>query len=338
MNTAAEHAGDRRLVILIPVFNDWLALELLLRDIDSHLAGSPWQVAVLLVDDGSTEVLPVASLSQHRAKLERVEVLSLRRNLGHQRAIAVGLAYLEQNVQFDALVVMDGDGEDSPRDIPRLLARFDELGGTRIVFAARTRRSESFTFRFFYRLYRVVHRALTGVAVRVGSFCVLPAEAVRRLVVVSDLWNHFAASVFKAQLPLDMLATSRGVRLAGNSTMHFTSLVIHGLSAISVFGDRVGVRGMLFAGAFFVLAAFGLLGVVSLRLFTNLAVPGWASLTSGLLVLLALQMLIGIAVFAFIVLASRDSAGFLPSRDHVYFVRALTPLWPVSDSKAASES
>lgn len=336
MGPTAETATDRRLVIMIPVFNDWPAVELLLRDIDLRLAGSPWRVSVLLVDDGSTEPLPLEQLSEHRATFERIDVLGLRRNLGEQRAIAIGLAYLEQNVQFDALVVMDGDGEDSPEDIPRLLARFDELGGRRVVFAARDRRSEGPTFQFFYHLYRFAHRALTGVAVRVGSFCVLPTEAVHRLVVVSDLWNHFAASIFKAGLPFDMLPTSRGTRLRGQSKMNFTSLVIHGLSAISVFGERVGVRGMLFAGVFFLLAALGLLGVVSLRLFTNWTIPGWASLTSGLLVLLALQLLIGIAVFAFMVLASRDSASFLPNRDHVYFLRGVTPLWPVRHTKTDS--
>lgn len=328
MDTAAQYATDRRLVILIPVFDEWRALQLLLREIDLRVAGVGWRVSVLLVDDGSTEELPVESFCGSGSGFERIDVLGLRKNIGQQRAIAVGLAYLEKNIPCDAVVVMDGDGEDSPADIPRLLARFDALGGTRVVFAARARRSEGLVFKFFYRLYRLAHRALTGISVRVGSFCVLPISAVGKLVVSSDLWNHFAASVFKARLPLDMVATNRGVRLAGQSKMNFTALVIHGLSAISVFGERVGVRGMLFAGIFFVFAAFGLFGVVLSRLFTDWAIPGWASLTSGLLVVLALQLLIGIAVFAFIILASRDSASFLPNRDHIYFIREVIRLWP----------
>ena len=62
--------------------------------------------------------------------------------------------------------------------------------------------------------------------------------------------------------------------------MSFTSLAVHGLSAISVFGDRVGVRGILLSALFFLFTIFSLLGVVSLRLFTDLAIPGWASYTA----------------------------------------------------------
>ena len=217
-----------------------------------------------------------------------------------------------------------------------MLARFDELSGTAVVFAARKRRSEGLVFRSFYQLYRLIHLTLTGIPVRVGNFCILPANALHRLVVVSDLWNHFAASVFKAQLPLDMVPTARAQRLAGRPAMSFTSLAVHGLSAISVFGDRVGVRGILLSALFFLFTIFSLLGVVSLRLFTDLAIPGWASYTAGVLVLLALQLLMLVTVFAFIVLGSRDTASFLPNRDHVYFVSGLQRLWPLSDVKATA--
>ena len=72
-------------------------------------------------------------------------MLRLRRNLGHQRAIAIGLTYIQAQMTtaYEAVVVMDGDGEDAPEDVPRLLARLEAEGGRSIVFAERTRRSES---------------------------------------------------------------------------------------------------------------------------------------------------------------------------------------------------
>ena len=64
-------------------------------------------------------------------------MLQLRRNLGHQRAIAVGLAYAEEHDPCDVVVIMDGDGEDDPKDVPRLLACCRQAGGREIVFAER---------------------------------------------------------------------------------------------------------------------------------------------------------------------------------------------------------
>ena len=90
--------------------------------------------------------------------------------------------------------------------------------------------------------YRFVHLLLTGERVRVGNFSVIPRDLLRRLVAVSDLWNHYAAAVFHARIPYTTIPTTRGTRYAGASQMNFVALVTHGLSAMSVFGDRIGVR------------------------------------------------------------------------------------------------
>ena len=129
------------LLILIPIYNDWEAVGLLLPSLDRVLAGAGLIADVLLVDDGST-VRPPAHWHAHAWRgLGRIEVLTLRRNVGHQRAIAIALAFVEQHLSPDVLVVMDGDGEDAPEDIPRLLACLDNHHKNTVVFAERTRRS-----------------------------------------------------------------------------------------------------------------------------------------------------------------------------------------------------
>ena len=96
---------------------------------------------------------------------------------------------------------MDSDGEDSPQDVPRLLERFEAEACGKVIFAERTKRSESMTFMFFYSVYRWVHLMLTGVPVRVGNFSVIPRSRLESLVTVSELWNHYAAAVFKSRQP-----------------------------------------------------------------------------------------------------------------------------------------
>ncbi len=306
-------------VVLIPVFNDWEAAGLLIDALAIELAGRPESVRVLLLDDGSTEPPPAERARPAWARFRRVDALALRRNLGHQRAIAVGLCHVEANVPCGAVVVMDGDGEDAPADVPRLLARLAAEDGRAVVFAERTKRSESLVFRVFYRLYRSLHWALTGIAVRVGNFSAIPFPQLRRLVAVSELWNHYAAAVFKARLPFVMLPTQRAERLAGKSRMNFVSLVMHGLSAISVFSDRVGVRLLIAAGGFFAGAA-GLLAALLAFVVAGHSAPAWLAPTALGLLGLATALILPIGVFVFVVLGGREGSSFLPLRDYVYFV------------------
>ena len=312
ISTAANH-----LVILMPVYNDWHALSLLLPRLDRELAAARINARVFLVDDGSSVVPAANFFSFEYAALESIDILSLRRNLGHQRAIATGLSYIEANVNCQYLIIMDGDGEDEPSDIPLLLQKCI-TSGNKIVFAARTRRSESWLFKFLYQLYRLVHFLLTGVRVRVGNFSVVPANALKRLVAVSELWNHYAAAVHKAKLPVDFVPTARGCRLAGTSQMNIVGLVGHGLSAMAVFGDRIGVRLLLLAFLGIMLDLGTLLTVIVVRLFTTWAIPGWATYATGILLIVLVQMSVVVLVFVFVILASRDRVNFIPARDYVH--------------------
>jgi glycosyltransferase involved in cell wall biosynthesis len=313
-------------VILIPLFNDWASLAQLLPKLDSVLAAHFLTVDVLIVDDGSTIEPEIHREMATFAALRRVDVLRLRRNLGHQRAIAIGLAYVEDCLPAGTVVVMDGDGEDDPADVPRLLERIEEEGNSLIVFAERARRSESLTFRIFYALFKLLHLLLTGKGVRVGNFSAIPRRRLSSLVVVAETWNHYAAAVFRSRQPHCMIPTYRSSRLRGSSSMNFVSLVTHGLSAISVYSDVVGVRLLVISIFLAVLTLAGLLGAVIVRLATNLAVPGWASYVVGILLILFVQAIMAAFVFSFVILGSRNGTTFLPRRDYSFFIGSIWTL------------
>jgi hypothetical protein len=257
------------------------------------------------------------------AAIRQIRVLRLRRNLGHQRAIAVGLAYAEANLPCRAVVVMDSDGEDDPRDVPRLLQQCQAGQYQKIVFAERSKRSENWVFRVFYAVYQLLHRLLTGQRVRVGNFSVVPRPRLASLVAVAEIWNHYAAAVFKSRQPCCGIAARRATRLAGRSRMNFVSLVIHGLSAISVHADVVGVRLLIASLAGIVLAAAGLAAIVAIRLLTTLAIPGWATSAAGILAVVLLQLMLFSIVFCFMTLSNRQGTTVLPLRDYPYFVASV---------------
>src|SRR5262249_16250403 len=109
--------------IVTPVLDDWVPFTVLVEEISSLFSG--WQFAfhICAVDDGSSIPFDadVVSLPEGSCILS-IEVIRLAANLGHQRAIAVGLCAIAESSEIDAVLVMDSDGQDRPIDIALLLA------------------------------------------------------------------------------------------------------------------------------------------------------------------------------------------------------------------------
>jgi hypothetical protein len=314
------------LTILIPAFNDWEALSLLLPQIDRSLTGADRRASILIVDDAATDPMPRDFPGCNFTALDSLDILHLRCNLGHQRAIALGLYHVHEFTSAEVVLVMDGDGEDRPQDIPALLDEYEHHGGREVIFAARTRRMESLAFQSFYRAYQVVHRALTGVEVRVGNFSVMGRGTLARLMASPDLWNHYSASVYRARLPKTLLPLARGPRLCGHSKMNFVSLLMHGLSAICVHSEQVSAR-LVTAAAFFSVIALcsPLLGKV---------IPGWNGYLTGWIIGLALQLLAFAMLFAFLIAGRRSSPGFIAQRDAPYYILGKTRLEALAQRQA----
>lgn len=316
---AEKQVGDSRVVVCIPVFNDWKSALLVVERLDLAAPTYGGPVSIVLVDDGSTEPPPDA-VSRDLKSIEGVTVLRLRRNVGHQRAIAIGLSFIHSQCPCRMVVVMDGDGEDAPEHVGAMIDRCARNDYGTIVFAQRGRRSEGPVFRTGYWAFKTIHRMLTGFTYDVGNFSVVPFPLLKRLVVVSELWNHYAAGVIHARLPIDKVPLPRSHRLAGRSKMNFTGLVTHGLSAIAVYGDTVGVRVLCLLSALSVLALSGIFAVMGIRFFTDVSIPGWATNAVGMLLIFSTNLGIVAMAFVLLILQARDQSSFLPIRDWEYYV------------------
>jgi polyisoprenyl-phosphate glycosyltransferase len=319
-------ASGLKLVIVIPVYNDWDVANLLLQQIDLVCVKGGLNPTVLLVNDGSTLAIPDNFLDWRPKSLVRVDVLDLYKNLGHQRAICIAMVHLCQDSPDATVLVMDADGEDPPEQIPCLIKTYLDRDQKEVVFAARRRRMEGFAFRVFYQLYRLVHLLLVGSDIRIGNFSILPPTLVARLTRSSDLWNHYAASVVKSKLPMTTIPIDRAKRLKGRSKMGYVGLVSHGLSAMSVYSDIIGVRIMMWSGVLLSLGLAALIAVVVLRFSTNWAIPGWATNLFSFTLVLMFQVVIICLLFTFAVLASRGGQAFIPIRDCPHFVMSVRGL------------
>lgn len=273
---------EGRFLVVIPVYEDVEAAGLLLKDI-AQIYGNRAQV--IAVDDGS-----VRHPTHHRIFDEAVisgEIVYLKRNVGHQRALSIGLAHAVTLAKdTDRIVLMDSDGEDRPASIEELLKKLDSTCD--VVVATRKSRIESLKFKVFYRIYKSVFRLLAGRKISFGNFMAMTKDAALRLVAMQETSIHVAASVLASRLRLTLLPIDRGARYAGRSKMNFVGLVLHGFKGLMIFAEDVLVRVGIASAFIAVLSIVGCLIAVGLK-FAGFSTPGWFSIALGILVLMLLQ-------------------------------------------------
>jgi glycosyltransferase involved in cell wall biosynthesis len=311
----------KRLRFVVPVFNDWASFNILLRDLNQVAATLPFRVAVSSINDGSTDV-PENSLADLSglSNLESVEIIHLSVNVGHQRAIAVGLCVAVEDDNCDAVLIMDADGEDSPYMIEKLLRAAGDKDDFCVV-AKRRKRSETLTFKLSYVVYKFIFKVLTGKEISFGNFSLLSKSYMRRLVRVADLWNNLPAAILRSRLPIEAVPVDRARRYAGKSNMNFTSLVVHGLSGISVYAETIFTRLLLLTVALVCLSGLAITTVLSLRFFFPIhATPGWATTVSFGMVIILVQVLSVALSSILMLLNSRVQRLIIPIVDYKVYV------------------
>lgn len=327
-SSAVDSAPAARYAILIPVYNDWGPLRTVMRELDAVLADKGLEADLLIVNDCSSDVREDQHFAADWKALRTIRVLELRRNISNQRAVAVGLTYLYEEARYRGVLLMDGDGQDNPADVPRLIEAFEKHDAQRCIFAERTKRKEGMFFRVAYRAFTALHQLLVGPRLRIGNFGIVPFELLKRVVVSPELWSHYAATVIHSRIPLETISTTRAQRVAGESKMRFTDLFLHGLRAIAVHTDYVSVRLLLMIGAVSALLVGALIATVAIRMWTDLAIPGWATNAGGLsLIALAQSFIIGL-LLVFGTVNARQLSSFLPIRDCPYFIDSVDQVFP----------
>ena len=303
-----------RLWVLSPVYLDVPSYRILrerLREVLAEPSRDRFEVRFAVVDDSGGVDREVRALAG-----ESIEVLTPPFNLGHQRALVFGLRSLKDAIADDDLVVtLDADGEDRPDDVPRLLAPLLATPGELhlVVLALRTRRRESPSFKVLYALFKALFLVLTGTVVRTGNFAAYRGWIARRLLFHPHFDLCYSSSFLGLGRGLLFVPCERGVRYAGESRMSSVKLMMHGMRMLMPFLDRIAMRALI---VFTVTLCFGgcfAIWVVGVKLFTNLAIPGWATYTL-LLVLILCFVAIGSFVILF-VLFSQSQGVSLSSLD-----------------------
>ena len=232
----------KKIIILIPVYNDWESLNKLLIKINENIKFfNDINFECLIVNDASTIQPPELNKPSN---FESVELLNMRENRGHARCNAFGIRYIFQNKKFDYLILMDGDGEDRPEEIKSLVQKIQENPNLSAV-AKRIKRSEGPFFQSLYQLHKLITFIFTGQNINFGNYSILTRKDVDKLHSKASLWSSFSGSVKKNIKSLQEINSTRGLRYFGPSQMSLFKLIIHSFSIIAVFKYNVFFRSTL---------------------------------------------------------------------------------------------
>ena len=232
----------KKIIILIPVYNDWESLNKLLIKINENIKFfNDINFECLIVNDASTIQPPELNKPSN---FESVELLNMRENRGHARCNAFGIRYIFQNKKFDYLILMDGDGEDRPEEIKSLVQKIQENPNLSAV-AKRIKRSEGPFFQSLYQLHKLITFIFAGQNINFGNYSILTRNDVDKLHSKASLWSSFSGSVKKNIKSLQEINSTRGLRYFGPSQMSLFRLIIHSFSIIAVFKYNVFFRSTL---------------------------------------------------------------------------------------------
>lgn len=233
----------KRIIILISIYNDWKSIFKLLENIDLQIANWDAEVQVLMINDASTQVMPKIELSFKNIKT--VRVMNMKKNRGHARCNATGLKFLTEKENFDYVILMDGDGEDRPKELTLLFKKSQE-NPLKTVTANRIDRSEGLFFKFLYKCHKILTYVFTGKLIKFGNYSCLPKTDAAKLVKQACIWSSFTGSVTKIISDRISIPSIRGTRYFGPSKMNFFNLLLHSFSIIAVFKGVVIIRSVLF--------------------------------------------------------------------------------------------
>ena len=184
--------------VVIPVHDEERSVGPLLDELAATLdhLGEEWEV--LFVDDGSTDGT-FAALGRLHDERTNVRIVRLRRNFGKAAALQAGF----REAAGDVIVTIDGDGQDDPAEIPRLLAKLDE--GFDLVSGWKAKRRDPLSRRLPSKLFNAVTSRMSGLRLHDMNcgFKAYRAEVVRGLRIYGELHRY-----------IPVLAHYRGFRVA----------------------------------------------------------------------------------------------------------------------------
>ncbi|MBW3536038.1 MAG: glycosyltransferase family 2 protein [Gemmatimonadetes bacterium] len=279
--------GERPLALLsvvVPMYDEEASARAFYDRLVAALDGLSWEL--IAVDDGSRDATP-ALLDELARDDDRVRVVHLSRNFGHQTAVSAGL----DHAAGAAVVMLDADLQDPPELIPTMVARWRE--GSDVVYAARTQRDGETPFklstaRVFYRLLGKL--ADLPMQADAGDFRLLDRRALDALLGMRERNRYLRGMTVWVGFTQTAVPYRREARTAGATKFPLRHMARFALDAIASF-SHVPLQLATLTGFLFAALAFLAIPVALVLKATGAFVPGATTIIIAVLLLGGIQLM-----------------------------------------------
>jgi polyisoprenyl-phosphate glycosyltransferase len=280
-------AGERVLGLLsvcAPVFNEEELVVAFYEHATAALAQFNYEL--IIVNDGSRDRTPEL-LDQLAARDERLRVVHLSRNFGHQAALTAGL----EAARGDAVAMLDADLQDPPEEIPKMVNAWQN--GADVVYMVRQEREGETAFklataRWFYQLFRKLSQV--DLEPNSGDFRLLDRRALNALLSLGERNRFLRGMTVWVGFNQHRIEYKRDARHAGTTKYPIRKMLRFSLDAIASFSHTplqiATYLGFFFAGIAFIAIPI----VIGLRVVGGY-LPGFGSVTILILLIGGLQLI-----------------------------------------------
>lgn len=236
---------NEKILILTPVYNDWKSLDKLVSQINKIFEIKiKSKFELMIVNDNSKDK---CNYERYKRKMvKKITIINLYKNVGSQRAIAIGLKYLAKYYKKKLItVIMDSDGQDNPNLIHKLLA-VHKLNPKYSIAVNRGQRKEPSWFRILYEIYCQLVKIFSAKKIRFGNFSLLNFKHLKKLSSKHDLWSAYPPTLLQNLDKIIYLTSDREKRYDGKSKMNIFGLIFHAIKVFAVLKKNIFLFSIFF--------------------------------------------------------------------------------------------
>ena len=249
---------NEKILILTPVYNDWRSLKKLLFKINQIFEKKlKLKFELVIINDCSTETY---DFKKFRFKMiKKITILSLFKNVGSPRAIAIGLRFLNKKYKKEIkTIILDSDGQDNPNLIPEMLKKSRSDSNYSLV-VDRGQRKEPIWFRVLYEFYCFFVKMFCTKKIRFGNFSLINFDHLKKISSKKELWSAYPPTILLNIDKIKHITGNREKRYADKSKMNFFGLVLHALRVFAVLKKRVFLFSVYFCFFIYILFFYNLI-------------------------------------------------------------------------------
>lgn len=250
--------------ILLPVFNDWRSLDKVLKILNDNFKKNKSVNHIIIINDASNEKV---SFNKNYNYFASIKILTLKKNVGSQKAIFFGLKYLQKKLKkhndVSVISILDSDGEDNPSKLYELI-KLAKQKKDFFIFASRKKRTEGFLLRLLNLIRLFLTYILIGRYINFGNFSSFPSNILHKLLMNNNLYLAYPSGILKNYDKFYFLKIKKNKRFFGKSKVNLSFLLKHSINIISVFYLTVLIRSAVILFIIFSLSENNYLNILSI--------------------------------------------------------------------------